>query len=250
VNYLYVAERLTSRARRRQIWAPSLRFGLWSVVLLCVSGYWTLGYSACGEEASVTTQELVAEEQALRQTEQAVRASRTRVQTVDADLRNLLAHPPADFDQALAQQVAVLQRAEVEPKRQTLENLRAQHEEARRQWERGHHLLYPQLAEAQAAFQAKTITSEAYCQVRETYQQALQLYLQGMKTYRNGLALYARALDVYADQFLLPYVRGFTDRQHWQLLLDRLGRHDFLQDILVPMIANALRSVPPDTPPE
>ncbi len=223
---------------------------LWVGIFWLGSGYSTPVHSACGEEVSVTTQELVSEEQALRQTEQTVRASRSRLQAVDADLRNLLAHPPADFDQALAQQLVILRRAEVEPKRQTLENLRSQHEEARRQWERGHHLLYPQLAEARAAVQAKTMTNEEYCRVRETYQQALRLYLQGMQSYRHGLDLYARALDLYVDQFLTPYIKGFTDQQQWQKLLAQLTQHNFLHEILVPMTANAVRSAPPDIPPE
>ncbi len=138
----------------------------------------------------------------------------------------------------------------MEPKRQTLENLRSQHEEARRQWERGHHLLYPQLAEAQAAFRAKTITDEEFCRVRETYQQALRLYLQGMQNYRRGLDLYARALNIYIDRFLTPYSKGFSDPQQWKDLIAQLNRHDFLHDILIPMTANAVRSIPPDVPPE
>ncbi|MBI3757375.1 MAG: hypothetical protein HY267_05300 [Deltaproteobacteria bacterium] len=223
---------------------------LWAWFFLLSSGPRSPAYSACGEEAGVTTQELIAEEQALRGTEQAVRTSRSRLQTADADLRNLLAHPSADIDQSLIRELATLRRTEVEPKRQTLENLRSQHEEARRQWERGHHLLYPQLAEAQVAFRAKTITNEEFCRVRETYQQALQLYLQGMQNYRRGLDLYAHALDVYVDRFLTPYSKGFSDSQQWKDLIAQLNRHDFLHEILIPMTANAVRSVPPDVPPE
>jgi hypothetical protein len=172
------------------------------------------------------------------------------MQMLDAELQDLLAQPPPGYDQSLARQLASLRRTEVEPKRQTLENLRAQHEESRRQWERGHQQLNPQLAEAKTAFQAKTLSRDDFCHVRETYQTALRLYLQGMQSYRKGMDLYARALNVYADQFLSPYLKGFTDPQQWVDLIAQLQQGNFLHDILVPMTTNAIRGVPPDAPPQ
>lgn len=218
---------------------------------LCVTvGTAAVVHAACGEIISPTMQELVAEEHALQDTEQAVRTNRTRMQGLEAQLQDLLAHPPDAYNQDLARRVAALRRTEVEPKRRTLENLRVQHEESRQKWERGHRLLSPQLAEAQTAFQAKTMTREDFCRVRETYQQALKLYLQGMRNYRQGMNLYARALSEYADRFLTPYLAGFTDSRQWETLFTQLKRGDFLHDILVPMTANAIRSVPPGAPPE
>lgn len=208
------------------------------------------GRAACGEDASALAQELVAEEQALRVTIQFVRSSKEKMQTLNAALQDLLAQPPPDSDQSLARQLASLRRTEVEPKRQTLENLRAQHEESRRQWERGHQQLNPQLAEAQTAFQAKTLSRDDFCRVRETYQTALRLYLQGMQSYRRGMDFYARALNTYADQFLSPYLKGFTEPQQWVDLITQLRQGNFLHDILVPMTTNAIRGVPPDAPPE
>jgi hypothetical protein len=221
----------------------TLRATGFSLVLPCLT---TPAYSACGETASALAQELVAEEQALRTTVQAVRASRERLQTFDAELQSLLAQPPPNYDKSLARQLAALRRTEVEPKRQTLENLRAQHEESRRQWERGHRQLGPQLAEAQSAFQAKTISREEFCRVRDMYQHALSLYLQGMQSYRQGMDLYARALTVYVDRFLTPYRNGFNESQQWKDLLVELKQGNFLHDVLVPMTANAVRGSPPD----
>ena len=224
--------------------------------LLCLalffvfSAFTPQAYGACGEEISATTQELVAEEQALQTTTQHVRSSREQLRMLDTDLQGLLTNPPESVDKTLARQLATLRNREIEPKRRTLENLRTQHEEARQQWERGHRLLSPQLVEAQMAFQAKTLSREDFCRVREAYHQALRLYLAGMQNYRQGMDLYARALDECAEQFFTPYIKGFTEPQQWEELIIQLKRGDFLHEILVPMTANAIRSVPPDTPPE
>jgi chromosome segregation ATPase len=206
--------------------------------------------SACGEDASALTQELVLEEQAVRTTVEMVRSSKEHLQTRGAELQDLLSQPPPNYDQVLARQLATLRRTEVEPKRQMLENLRAQHEESRRQWERGHQQLRPQLAEAQTAFQAKTLSRDDFCRVRENYQNAIRLYLQGIQTYRKGMELYARALDTYTDQFLLPYCKGFTEPRYWVDLIAQLKQGNFLHDILVPMTTNAIRGAPPDAAPE
>lgn len=220
------------------------------LLLFFLCDHHTLSHAECGEETSTLAQELVSEEQALRTTIQFVRSSKENMQLREAELRDLLAQPPADYDQSLARQLASLRRTEIEPKRQTLENLRSQHEESRRQWERGHRQLRPQLAEAQTAFQAKTLSRDDFCRVRETYQRALRLYLQGMQSYRKGMDLYARALNIYAEQFLLPYSKGFTEPKQWVDLIAQLRKGNFLHEVLVPMTTNAIRSVPPDIPPE
>jgi hypothetical protein len=222
----------------------------WIFLLPFLLGRLPSAHAACGENASALTQEIVLEEQALRLTEQAVRASKSRLQMFDADLQALLANPPSTYDRALARQLAALRRTEVEPKRRTLENLRAQHEESRRQWERGHQRLGPQLAEARTAYRAQTITNDEFCRVQETYARALRLYIEGMRDYRRGMDLYVHALDECVDRFLIPSNKGFTDPRYWKELIVQLERGDFLHDILVPMTVNAIRSVPPDAPPE
>lgn len=227
------------------------RFGLrWIFLLPFLLGRCFSAHAACGETASALTQEIVLEEQALRMTEQAVRSSKSKLQRFDADLQALLTNPPPTYDRMLARQLAILRRTEIEPKRRSLENLRAQHEEARRQWERGHQRLGPQLAEARTAYRAQTMTNDEFCRIQETYAQALRLYIEGMKDYRRGMELYARALDEYVDHFLAPSIKGFTDPRYWEELIAQLERGDFLHDILVPMTVNAIRSVPPDAPPE
>jgi hypothetical protein len=222
----------------------------WIFLLPFFLGHFLSAHAACGENVYALTQEIILEEQALRATEQTVRASKTRLQMFDADLQALLANPPPTYDKTLARQLSALRRTEVEPKRRTLENLRAQHEESRRQWERGHQRLGPQLAEARTAYRAQTITSDEFCQVQETYAHALRLYIEGMRDYQRGMDFYARALDECVDRFLTPSIKGFTDPRYWEELIVQLERGDFLHDILVPMTGNAIRSVPPDAPPE
>jgi hypothetical protein len=178
-----------------------------------------------------------------------VRAARAEFLSREATLRETTAQPPAGYDPGFARRLVELRRTEVEPKRQMLERLRAQHEESRRQWERGRQLLQPQLVEARAALQAQTMTQEEFCRVREAYVQALRMYRQGMQGYRAGVDFYVKALSAYSDRFLIPYTQGFSDRQKWEILIKQLERGDFLQDILVPMTANAYRSSPPDAPP-
>ena len=226
-------------------------------VVVCLVSVWLLfvappriAHAECEEGVPETIQEIVQEEQLLRATEQAVQASKTRLRAFEANLLSRLANPPLTYDRALARQLTELRRTEVEPKRQMLENLRSQHEEARRQWEYGHQQLAPQLAEARSAYRAQKITEEEFCAVRETYNRALRLYLQGMQDYRRGMDLYARALDEYRNQFIGPYLSGFTDPRYWEELIDQLKQGNFLHDILVPMTANAIRSVPPATPPQ
>ena len=210
----------------------------------------TLLYAACGEELEQLRQELAAEEQGVHTTEQAVRTAKAEFLSYDTALRETMANPPAGYDQDLARRLVELRRTEVEPKRAMLERLRAQHEEGRKQWERGHQLLYSQFVQARAALQEQRIAQDEYCRVREAYVQALRLYRDGMHGYRTGMDFYAKALMAYAERFLIPYARGFGDRAQWETLVRQLERGDFLQDLLVPMTASAVRSTPPDTPPE
>lgn len=205
--------------------------------------------AACGEALADTHRAVAAEAQALRVTEQILRAAQTEVLNREAALHETLAHPPADYSPMLAQRLAVLRRTEVEIKLRMLEWLRTQHEESRRHWERDHQLLYPQLVDARAAFQARTLSVDDYCGMLERYRQALQLYRQGMLRYRVGMDLYAQALVAYGAHFLLFYIQGFTHQQTWEVLIQRLERGDFLQDVLVPLMVNAIRSPPPAAPP-
>jgi hypothetical protein len=224
-----------------------LRGGLWWVF---VYGWWivlsALAYAACGEAVEDLRRDLTVEEQGIRTTEQMVRTAVATTRIRDAALRKVLTNPPANYDQTLARHIIELRRSVVEPKREELERLREQYEESRRQWELGHRRLSIQLTEARAAFQTKTISQEQYCLVREEYVQGLRLYLQGIHGYLTGMEFYARALDAYGERFLKPYTQGFTDPKQWQALIRQLEGGNFLQDILVPMAENALRSRPPE----
>ncbi len=202
-------------------------------------------YAACGEGVEAVRQELATEEQEVRAVEQTLRAARAEFLSRDAALRAVMATPPADYEQSLARRLVELRRTEVEPKRAMLERLRAQHEEGRKQWEYGHQLLQSQLIEARTAFEEQRIPQEEFCRVREAYWQALHMYRDGMQGYRTGMDFYARALTAYGERFLLPYTQGFSDRQQWVTLIQQLERGDFLQDLLVPMTASAIRSSPP-----
>ena len=206
--------------------------------------------AACGEALAETHRAVAAEAQALHVTEQTVRTAQAEMLSREAALRAaLLAPRPRDYPRELVQRVDALRRMEVEHKLDMLEWLRTQHEEARRHWERGHQLLHPQLAAARAAFQAQTLSADDYCGVQERYRQALQLYRQGMQRYRTGMDLYAQALDAYGARFLLLYTQGFAHQQLWGDLIGHLEQGDFLHDVLLPLMANAIRSLPPAVPP-
>jgi hypothetical protein len=215
-------------------------------VLMCLP---QLLHADCGEGIEVVRDQLAAEEAGVRAIEHRVRTARAEFLSRDTALREMMNNPPADYDRDLARRLVALRRSEVEPKREMLERLRAQHEEGRREWERGRQLLQTQLTEARAALDTQTIDRQEYCRVREAYLQALSLYRDGMQGYRTGMDFYARALAAYGERFLLPYVQGFSDRRQWVVLIEQLNRGDFLQDLLVPMTANVLRSSPPTVPP-
>jgi len=61
--------------------------------------------------------------------------------------------------------------------------------------------------------------------------------------------LYVQVLGAYGTRFLLLYTQGFTHQQTWEVLIQQLERGDFLQDLLIPLAVNAIRSPPPETPP-
>lgn len=224
---------------------------------IVIAAVWLLGaavtpyaYASCGESAPAVSQALAAEEQALRATEYTIEEASTTLRNHTMLLRETLERPPADYARALARRLARVQRREIEPKRAMLERLRAQHEDARRQWERGRALLYTQLVDARRALQQERISMAQFCGIREAHAQALRLYLQGMQAYRAGMDLYAKALVQYDKDFLMPYLLGFDDPQQWELLLGQLREGNFLQDILVSMASNVVRSQPPEEPPE
>ena len=146
--------------------------------------------------------------------------------------------------------MAQLRREEVDPKRAILDRLRSQHEAGWKQWERGHRLLHAQFVAARSAFETQASSAEEYCAIREAYLRALRLYRRGVETYRLGLELYARALAEYGDRFLTPYALGFEEPGYWRGLVHFLEQGDFLQEVLVPMTANAFRSSPPEEPPD
>ena len=228
-----------------------LRDGLrWYLLgLLCLARAPSV-QAACGEALAETHRAVAAEAQALHVTEQTVRATRAEMLSREAALREaLLAHRPRDYPRELVQRVDALRRTEVELKLEMLERLRAQHEESRRHWEYGHHLLRPQITDARTAFQAHTLSADDYCGVQERYRQALHLYRQGMQQYRTGMDLYTQALGAYGTRFLLLYTQGFTHQQLWAVLIQQLERGDFLHDFLIPLTANAIRSPPPEAPP-
>jgi exonuclease VII small subunit len=203
------------------------RYWLWTSLSLLHLGLPHTAQAACGEGLAETRQVLIAEEAALRSTEQVVRAARALMLSREADLRETLAAPPSGYPEDVARRLNNLHRTEVALKLQMLDRLRARHEEARQQWERGHQLLHMQITEARTAAQSDLLSQDEYCRVQERYVQALQLYQQGMQRYRTGMELYAKALDVYGVRFLIPYTQGFAAPQIWQVLLEELEREDF-----------------------
>jgi hypothetical protein len=223
-----------------------------AIIALCLLGVAPplAAQPRCGDGAQALNEALAVEEQALRETEYAVEAVNRALLNHHALLREALVRPPAGYARTLERRLANVHGRDIEPKRAMLERLRAQHEDARRQWERGRALLYTQLVEARRALQERRISMEKFCEIREAHLQALGLYLQGMQGYRAGMDLYARALNQYDKDFLMPYLHGFDDPQQWELLLQQLRHGDFLQDVLLAMTSNVVRSRPPQEPPE
>ena len=104
--------------------------------------------------------------------------------------------------------------------------------------------------EAEAAYRKRLIPQGAFCQAREVYAEALSRYRGGLEQYRTGLTLYTDALNTYREQFVVPCIRGYTEPALWQALITRFEQDDFLQELLNALTANAIRSLPPETPPD
>ena len=136
------------------------------------------------------------------------------------------------------------------PKRDLLTRLRDQHAATRRQWEDGIRLAHKQFREAEDTYRKRMLTEKEYCQAREVYIEALSRYRGGLEQYRTGLALYSDALNAYREQFVVPCIRGYTNPALWQALVTRFERDDFLQELLNALTANAIRSLPPELPPD
>ena len=220
------------------------------IVIVLLHSVASQAQAACAEDLEETRRAVAYALYGLRTTREAVRAAEARTHGREAVLQELRLHPPEDYDSTLARQVGKLRRSIVRPKRALLAQLREQHEDARRHWERGIRLIHAQFLEAQAAFQEQLLTPEAYCYARESYLRALSLYRNGLEHYRTGLALYADGLNAYRERFVVPCLQGYTDPYQWQVLVERLEREDFLQEFLSPLTTNALRNAPQDIPPD
>ncbi len=206
-------------------------------------------FAACGEHLKEVERSVGFLLHGLRTTQGTVREAESKTQGQEAIYQNLRLHPPEEYDQALARQIGKIRRTIVRPKRTLLVQLREQHAAARRQWEQDIRLAHEQFLEAKAAYRKRLIPQGAYCQAREVYAEALSRYRGGLEQYRTGLLLYTDALNAYREQFVVPCIRGYTDPALWQALITRFEQDDFLQELLNSLTANAIRSLPPETPP-
>jgi len=220
------------------------------VVIVLLHSVASGAQAACAEDLEGTRRAVAYTLYGLRTTKEAVREAEAKTHGRVAVMQELRLHPPEDYDSTLARQVGKLRRSIVRPKRALLAQLREQHEDARRHWERGMRLIHEQFLEAQEAFQEQLLTPDVYCYARESYLRALSLYRNGLEHYRTGLALYADGLNAYRERFVVPCVQGYTKPYQWQALVERLEREDFLQEFLSPLRTNALRNAPRDIPPD
>ena len=111
-------------------------------------------------------------------------------------------------------------------------------------------LAHEQFLEAEEAHRKKTLTEEEYCRAREAYAEALARYQGGLEQHRTGLTLYAAALNAYREQFVIPGIRGYANPSLWQALITKFEQDDFLQEFLNSLTASAIRSRPPEMPPD
>jgi len=206
-------------------------------------------FAACGEQLKEVERSVGFLLHGLRTTQGTVREAESKTQGQEAIYQNLRLHPPEEYDQVLARQIGKIRRTIVRPKRALLVQLREQHAAARRQWEQDIRLAHEQFLEAKAAYRKRLIPQGAYCQAREVYAEALSRYRGGLEQYRTGLTLYLDTLNAYREQFVVPCIRGYTNPALWQALITRFERDDFLQELLNALTANAIRSLPPETPP-
>lgn len=207
-------------------------------------------FAACGEHLKEVERSVGLIVLGLRTDQGTVRETESKTQGQEAIYQNLRLHPPEEYDLALARQIGKIRRTIVRPKRTLLTQLREQHAATRRQWEQDIRLAHKQFREAEEAHRKRMLTEEEYCQTREVYIEALSRYRGGLEQYRTGLALYADALNAYREQFVVPCIRGYTEPALWQALITRFERDDFLQELLNALTANAIRSLPPELPPD
>ena len=217
--------------------------------LVCLSSA-GVTFAACGERLAAVERSVGFLVLGLRTDQGTVREAESKTQGQEAIYQNLRLHPPEDYDQALARQIGKIRRTIVRPKRTLLVQLREQHAAARRQWEQGMRLAHEQFLEAEEAHWKRTLTEEEYCRAREAYAEVLARYQGGLEQYRTGLTLYATALNAYREQFVVPCIRGYTEPALWQALITRFEQDDFLQELLNSLTASAIRSRPPEMPPD
>ena len=209
-----------------------------------------MAVAACGERLEEAEQTVGFVLYGLRSAKEAVRAAESKTRNRESVLQDLRIHPPEEYDQELARQIGKMRRNIVRSKRALLDQLRAQHDAARQQWERGIRLVQEQFFDAKEAYQEKVLTEEAYCHAREVYIQALDMYRDGLEQHKTGLALYVDGLNAYREQFLIPCIRGYDNPSLWYALIERLEQEEFLQEFLTPLTASAIRSAPPEIPPK
>ena len=207
-------------------------------------------FAACGERLEEAERSVGFVLYGLRTVKNAVREAESETRGREAVYQNLRIHPPEEYDEALARQIGKIRRNRVRPKRALLVQLREQHEDARRQWERRIRLVHDRLREAEGARRENTLTEAAYCRAREVYAEALVRYQGGLEQYQTGLVLYAEALNAYREQFVIPVIRGYANPSLWQALVTRFEQDDFLQEFLNSLTASAIRSLPPEMPPD
>lgn len=231
----------------------TLVLGNWGAVccafLVCLSSA-GVTFAACGERLAAVERSVGLLVLELRTDQGTVREAESKTQGQEAIYQNLRLHPPEEYDLALARQIGKIRRTIVRPKRTLLVQLKEQHAATRRQWEQGIRLAHERFLEVEATYRKRLVTQEAFCQAREVYAEALSRYRGGLEQYRTGLTLYADALNAYREQFVVPCIRGYSEPALWQALVTRFEQEDFLQELLNSLTANAIRSLPPEMPPD
>ncbi len=223
-----------------------------SVCCACIVWLSSVGvtFAACGDHLKEVERSVGLLLHGLRTTQGTAREAESKTQGQEAIYQNLRLHPPEEYDLALARQIGKIRRTIVRPKRALLVQLKEQHAAARRQWEQEIRLAHERFLEAGAAYRKRLIPQGVYCQAREVYAEALSRYRGGLEQYRTGLTLYTDALNAYREQFVVPCIRGYTEPALWQAIITRFEQDDFLQELLNALTANAIRHLPPETPPD
>ena len=223
-----------------------------SVCCACIVWLSSAGvtFAACGDHLKEVERSVGLLLHGLRTVQGTVREAESKTQGQEAIYQNLRLHPPEEYDLALARQIGKIRRTIVQPKRTLLVQLKEQHAATRRQWEQDIRLAHERFLEVEAAYRKRLLTEGVFCQAREVYAEALSRYRGGLEQYRTGLTLYTDALNAYREQFVVPCIRGYANPALWQALITRFEQDDFLQDLLNALTANAIRSLPPEMPPD